>query len=424
MQNLALIPSPQAVDDPAVQELTTVLARQSILDDAGKVFGYELFDRSTQAHQHNAQSDSAMLFRVLSNAGADALFGKKTLFVNCTHEGLAGSHLELILPEQLVMEVPPVADHNPDAIADVLVKLQALVQRGFRIALDHHALTKPYASWLAVASFVKLDSTQIKPEVIGPFVRFAQKISHITLIADKVETAPQHALLKKLGITLFQGYWFSLPVIVNAKLVAPAQANILALISLVRREADIDEIEVLLKRDPTLSFNLLRFINLSGFGLNTEITSFRHAVMILGLKKLFRWATMLMSTAKSGSPPAVGNLAVLRGRLMENLVSDLLSKEDADNAFVTGVFSLLDTMLGMPLDKALASLSLPDPVLNALLHRSGPLAPFLKLTEVCETGSEAEVAQAAEALALSSHQVNLAHLDALVWTETLLSGNL
>lgn len=424
MSENPLIPSADAIQNHEVDELTTMLARQSILDSTGKVFGYELFNRSTAANKHDADSDATVLFRILSNVGADALFGKKTLFINCTHDSLSGQHLELVLPEQVVLEIPPIAGHDPETIEAVRLKMQALVQRGFRIALDHSALTKPYESWLPLAAFVKLDTTQLKPEVIEPFVRYAQKHTQATLIADKVETEAQQTMLAQLGIKHFQGYWFSRPVEVKAKLISPSQATILELINLVRAQADVEDIEALLKRDPTLSFNLLRFINSSGFGLNSEITSFRHAVMILGLKKLFRWATMLLSAAKvGGTPPAVGNLAVLRGRLMENLVGDLLSKEDADNAFVVGVFSLLDTMLGMPMAQALGSLSLPDAVIDALLRRSGPLAPFLRLAEVCETGSDDDVAQAAEALALSSHQVNIAHLEALVWTETLLGSS-
>ena len=133
--------------------------------------------------------------------------------------------------------------------------------------------------------------------------------------------------------------------------------------------------------------------------------------MILGMKKLFRWAAMLLTAArKDGTPSALGHMAVLRGRLMENLVGDLLSKEDADNAFVVGVFSLLDAMLGMPMDQALESLSLPEPVTDALLNDAGIFAPFLRMAKVCETNSEDEVNAAADSLAMTSHQVNMAHL--------------
>jgi c-di-GMP-related signal transduction protein len=169
-----------------------------------------------------------------------------------------------------------------------------------------------------------------------------------------------------------------------------------------------------------MSFNLLRFINSAGFGLSCEITSFRHAIMMLGLKRLFRWAALLMTTSRTGgAASAVGNMAVVRGRLMELLAAELLPQEECDNAFVTGVFSLLDTMLGIPLDKVLDSISLPESVSHALLHNTGILAPFLELTKACESADDVVFARTAEALQLTNQQVNGAHLQALVWAETL-----
>jgi EAL and modified HD-GYP domain-containing signal transduction protein len=292
------------------------------------------------------------------------------------------------------------------------------------MAFKHTVLTRPYASWLPLASFIKMEMTEVSESTVEPLLRLAQKVSKARVVAEKVETAEQHERLLAMGVELFQGYWFTKPSLVQARVVAPAQAIIIQLINLVRKEADPVEIETLLKRDPTLSFNLLRFINSSGFGLSVEITSFRHAVMILGLRKLFRWAAMLLTASRAGgSPPAVGNLAVLRGRLMELLAAEMLPAEEWDNAFVVGVFSLLDVMLGMPIEKALETIALPQHVVDALVHRTGIFAPFLRIVEVCESGTDAEVAQAAEALALTNRQVNMAHLEAMAWTENLLAGN-
>ena len=143
-----------------------------------------------------------------------------------------------------------------------------------------------------------------------------------------------------LGVRLFQGYWYSKPVVETSQSIRPAHAVIIQLINAVRKGAPTEQIEEVLKRDATLSFNLLRYINSSGFGLSTEITSFRHAVMILGLKKLFRWAALLLTMSREGGvPPAVGQMAIVRGRLMELLAAELLPAEECDNAFVTGVFS-------------------------------------------------------------------------------------
>lgn len=398
-----------------------IIARQAIVDEQRVVYGYELFDRSTASGAHTAASDAALLFNALSCAGAEALAGAQTVFINCTHDSLSGAHLELIQPEKVVLEIPPLPDGaRPEDIAALLPTLQALRASGFRLALGQQALRRAYTSWLPLAAFVKLDVQAFRPELAAPLVHFTNTHSQATLIAEKVETAEQYERMHALGVKLYQGYWFASPALVKASAIRPAQATIIELINLVRRQASVSTIETLLKKAPTLSFNLLRFINSSGFGLSCEITSFRHAVMILGLKKLFRWAALLLATSRAGgAPPAVGQTAVVRGRLMELLAAELLPAEDCDNAFVVGLFSLLDAMLGMPMEQALQSLALPAAVTDALLHGSGVFAPFLELTRACESGDEAAFAHATQALQLSNRQVNWAHLQALAWADGL-----
>ncbi len=396
------------------------IARQAILDRKRAVFGYELFDRSVQSTDHTAASDAQFLFNALSSTDNETLIDKKTLFINCTLDSLAGGHLDLVDPERLVLEIPPLAIAEAEQIQTRLPALQGLHQRGFRLAFDFSVLTQPYAAWLPLASFIKFDLSQLRPEAVSAFIQLAQSKSKAQLIADKVETEPQFEFVSELGVPLFQGYWFARPVVVEGQTVRPAQATILQLINMVRKQASTNEIEEVLKRDPTLSFNLLRFINSAGFGVRAEVTSFKHAVMLLGLKRLFKWAALLMTTSNAGNTAsAVGTTAVVRGRLMELLASEVLPPEECDNAFVVGVFSLLDTMLGMSLEAALATLTLPDNVTQALLQHTGPLSPFLDLTIACETGDDAAFARTATALGLDSNQINWAHLQALTWAESL-----
>ncbi len=396
------------------------IARQAIVDKNRAVFGYELFDRSTPLDTHTAASDAALLFNVLSHADNEGLMDTKVIFINCTHQTLAGGHLELIRPDRAVLEVPPLPGATDEEIEAYAPMLSAVRAQGFRLAFDHTALGKSYASWLPMAAFIKLDLSRLTPEIVKTAAQFSRTDTSTKLIAEKVETAAQHELAIKLGVHLFQGYWFAKPVLLAGQTVRPAQAAIIQLINLVRQQASTFEIEEVLKRDPTLSFNLLRFINSSGFGLSCQITSFRHAVMILGLKKLFRWAALLMTTSRvSGVAPAVGSMAIVRGRLMELLAAEMLPAEECDNAFVVGVFSLLDTMLGIPMEKALASISLPDTVIDALLHGTGALAPFLELVKACESADDESFARTADALQLTNRQVNWAHLQALAWAETL-----
>lgn len=410
-----------AFDTPPTENTDSMgIARQAIVDADQSIFGYEFLDRSVEANAHSAASDASLLFNLLSHADSAVLMEKKAIFINCTHQSLAGGHLELIQPDQVVLKLPLLDDDTPDQIQSHQLALAALCTRGFKLAFDHRVLNPAYAAWLPLASFIKLDMLQLGDAEFKAVSQFARAHTTARLIAQKVEDAAQFKRARAAGIDLFQGYWFARPTPIPGQIVRPAQASIIQLINLVRKQASTSEIEDVLKRDPTLSFKLLRFINSAGFGLSCEITSFRHAVMILGLKKLFRWAALLLTTSRaSGVHPAVGNMAVIRGRLMELLAAELLPPEESDNAFVVGVFSLLDTLLGIPLNRALESISLPQSVSDALLHNSGVLAPLLALTLACESADDDAFARLAESLQLSGQQINWAHLQALSWAESL-----
>jgi EAL and modified HD-GYP domain-containing signal transduction protein len=395
-----------------------LIARQAIVNAQQAVIGYELFNRSRTGPAHTAATDVALVFTALSHAGTEELVGKKLIFVNCTHESLTGGHLELVDPEKVVLEIPPLGHVATEEVATRLPILMALRERGFHLAFNHTVLQSTYASWLPLADYIKLDLSTLAPDQLAVLISYANRHSQADLIAEKVETAQQYDMASSKGIQMFQGYWFARPSVVQAKLVSPSQASILELINLVRKQASTDAIEDVLKKDAGLAFNLMRLINSSGFGLTREITSFRQAVMLMGLKKLFRWAALLLTTSRTGGPPSsVGQTAVVRGRLMELLALETQPQEEADEAFVVGIFSLLDAMLGMPMPAALNLLSVPEAVSAALLRREGYLGAMLTLAEACESSDDDAFNRAAGTVHLSSPQINGAHLQALAWAD-------
>ncbi|MCX7278330.1 MAG: HDOD domain-containing protein [Burkholderiales bacterium] len=394
------------------------IARQPIMDAQRAVTAYELFDRST-AH-HNAASDVALIFNAMTHTGMDSLIGKVTIFVNCTYESLAGGHLDLVQPDKVVLEVGPVPGHAPDEIAARQHTLQELRKRGFRLAFNHTVLAPVYAGWQPLADFVKLDLRALKPEQLQVIAQAVKTRTKAAIVAEKIETEAQFATMASYGATLFQGYWFARPDVIKTKVVTPAQAHVLQLINLVRNQATTDEIEKVLKADAILGFNLMRLINSASFGLNNEITSFRQAVMLMGLKKLFRWAALLLTAARAdGAAAAVGTTAVVRGRMMELLATGTLTPEECDGAFVVGIFSLLDVMLGIPMEQALDLLSLPPAVNEALRSGSGIYGSMLALTKACENNDDDAFNAAAHSLQFTNHHINMAHMEAMVWADGL-----
>jgi len=409
----------QVLAYPQVTEVGSHVSRQVILDSAGAVLAWELFDGSG-APTH-PERDAETFLQAISLLSTKAISKRRMLFLRCAADSLASEHLELIEPSHVVLDLALPAHSDPARVKAMEPMLAAVSRRGFRIALPHDALGSAWQTWLPYASFMKLETARLPEPAIGPLVQLARARDRLRVIGCGVDDQVQYQWARSLGLDLFQGRWFAEPMPVKADSLRPTQAMIHRLIILLRNEADLTDIEDLLKHDPALGFNLMRYINSGGFGLQTKVTSFRHAVMVLGLRRMTRWAALLMATSRDVSLPAIGHTAVVRGRLMELLAAELLPQEQRDQAFVVGVFSLLHLMTGMPIERALEGLPLPEPVLDALLHGRGQLAVFLELTEACERADDAVFSRTASQLKLSGRQVNMAHLQALAWAEELLA---
>lgn len=214
--------------------------------------------------------------------------------------------------------------------------------------------------------------------------------------------------------------WFFLKGVTPAKKLNPGQAQTIRLLNLVRANADIKEIEAALKQDVALSVKLLRYINSAGFGLTVEIQSFRHAVTMLGYDKLNKWLSLLLVTSsKDAAAPALMQAAIARGRFMEMTAKDYVDKNELDNLFITGAFSLLDILLGVLMETALADMHLPDTINDALISGSGPYAPFLALAKASEQADYAKYSAQAAELQLAPETVNHALLEALAFADSL-----
>jgi EAL and modified HD-GYP domain-containing signal transduction protein len=197
-----------------------------------------------------------------------------------------------------------------------------------------------------------------------------------------------------------------------------AQGDLHVIVELIRRvdgEEPIDKLESTLRRDPSLAFKLLRYINSPAFGLRVEISSFSHAIMMLGYQRLKRWLALLLATAsKDVNQKPIMFAAVRRGLLMEELVRGNGDEELRSEMFICGVFSLLDRMFQQPFKELLGSLPVPQRVYEALVDNAGPYQPYVELVRAIENESLFEFRESAEKLMMSVSEINRAELRALM----------
>jgi EAL and modified HD-GYP domain-containing signal transduction protein len=206
----------------------------------------------------------------------------------------------------------------------------------------------------------------------------------------------------------------------------PIPAGVTTVVDLMQRvdrQEPAEKLEAVIKNDPTLAFRLMRYLNSPGFGLSVEISSFRHALMILGYQRLKRWLALLVTSAVDDPDmKPLMQLAVRRGLLMEEIARPGGDDALRNELFICGVFSTLDRMIGQSFEQLLKTIPVQESVAQALGHDSGPCAPFLALARAVEAESAYDIREAAEVLMLSVGDVNRALAKSLVHAHSLTKG--
>jgi len=398
---------------------TNFLVREPLLDPKQRVVGYELAwqQRGASSSVEALEALIAFVAEQVVDQDGDWLLRDKTLFLDAVPAMLSTDALHQLPPEHTVLSLKAAELANADTVSAV----QALRAGGVGILLRAVDLARAGSRLATVASYVEV---RFSGADVGTQARTyaALKQSTVGMVARPVTSWADFDACAALGLSAFVGKLHLTPrPTTDPKGLNPAQAIIMQLMQMVRQEADIAQLEAVLKRDATLSYKLLRYINSAGFGAGREVQSLRQALTLLGYTPLYRWLTLLLATASTtGYSPVLLETAVVRGRLAELLAVPALGKVEAENVFVAGMFSLLDRLLGIPMAEVLANIQLSDDIVAALLTRGGKYGPYLALAEACELNSDL-VASLAASLKLSPLDVNKAHLSALAWAQNVAS---
>ncbi len=397
---------------------TNFIVREPLLDPKQRVIGYELSWKHDDMQPITDADLESLVGFVAEHVNDDErgwLLRDKVLFLDAVPAMLSTDALHALPPDRTVLTMKAADLANPDTLAAV----QGLRAGGVGISVRDGDLGHLGKNLGMSASYIEVRFTGA--DVAAQARTYAAvKQSTVRMVGRPVTSWADFDACAALGLDAFVGKLHLTPRAGSpVKGMNPAQAIILQLMQMVTANEDIPKIESVLKRDPALSYKLLRFINSAGFGSGREIQSLRQAIGMLGYAPLYRWLTLLLATAsKSGYSPVLMETAVVRGRLAELLGSKFLARGEGENLFVAGMFSLLDRLLGLSMREVLDTIQLPDEVVRALLTRGGMYGPYLALAEACELNSHL-VASLAKSLGISPLEVNKAHLSALAWAQNV-----
>ena len=403
---------------PAVSDQVFV-ARQPILDEHNRVFGYELLYRAgasaTQCSGPVEQASAKVLNDAILGVGLDTLAAGKLAFMNVSRKVLLTDAATIIPPTGTVIEL------LEDIAADdeVVAACKSLHARGYAIALDDFVPGSDAEMLLPYAKFVKMDVIATSPDDLSNAVtRLLGR--GLRIVAEKVETATAHDDARAMGCTLFQGYHFCRPRTFSVGAISTSQLTQMRLLSALNNpEASFLDIEELIKRDASLSYRVLRCVNSAAFGVRKEVHSIREALQLLGLAQIRKWASIWSLVGLNGGSPELVTLTVLRARSCEILAEALSDADSSSDYFLLGLCSLLDALLGVPMDAAVDDLPLGAQTRDALLGHENPLRHLLDAVTSYERGAWDEAAAAAARIRLTADDLAKAYTGALEWSRDL-----
>ncbi len=400
------------------------LVRQSILDRAQNLEGFELLFRSSQKNPPQSLDDDTVNGLVINHAfnelGFKNVLGKYRGFINVGKGILMSDMIELLPKDQLVFEL----GESVSIDAEVLERCKRLKSLGYMLAVD--AVAHRSVDIEPLRGIVDVIKVDIKPLAQTELTDIVSRLKKwpVRLLAEKVDDRETAKRCFNLGFNLFQGHYFSKPVILTGRRLAHSELELMRLIGLVMSDAETGTIVQVFKENPGLTFNLLRLTNSVAIGGYKKITSVNHAIMELGRRQLLRWLQMLLFANDKNAvfPNPLLQLAATRGKFMELLARQIdgNNQDLEDNAYMVGILSLMDTLLGMPLAEVILPLNAPYDVSSALLFRSGQLGKLLQLVEQLEEYDMEAASQSVEELTpLDISQVNTAQIEALAWANRI-----
>ncbi len=395
------------------------LARQPVLDIKLRTWGYELLFRagienSFLSKENNYDGDTATM-SIINDALLDSINdlsqGAKSL-INFTRALLLEDYAQLLDKENVIIEI--LEDVIPDKrVVESCVRLKKM---GYTIALDDFFFREEYRELLELVDIVKLDfvaADQQERESIVDKI----KPYNVVMLAEKVESYQDFVHAKNMGCELFQGYFFSKPIMVKRDRIQESKFAKLRLISEVNSSSfDITKIEAIIKSDPVLTLRLLKYMNSSYFSFRSEVTSIQKAIIMLGPKRLKRWTTVVAAADLSkGLPLELLKESLFRAKFCELVGESVENNDLVEEFFMVGLLSCVDAFFGMPKEDLLRDLPLSVRVKSILLGSDDQslLYHSLEIARALEFGMWDYVDNISKSENIGSTLIKNAYIDAV-----------
>ena len=389
------------------------IARQPILGSNGNVIGYELLyyqDSGLTFHAHDSNTAQAIV-QFFNQLDESSFLDDKEAFLTFTPNLLMQNIPRVFDPRKLVIQIEDNVLIHPVA----RMMLQRYKKQGYRLSLIGFQFNSRYMDILPMMAILRINFKNITQEQMDTYRSVASEFN-LKLAAYNVDDLDTRALAEKCGVDYIQGK--AVAEIARARAQKTPQhlkTNFFHLMAAVtREEPDLDEIAQLISMDVTLTFSLLKMVNSSYFSLPNRVKDIKQALTILGLGQLRQWIYLLSFGGEDDITDELIKVSFQRAIFCQNLSENISNFPLAfSEAYMLGMFSILDQLLDVPMEDALASLPISDALKNGLTKQEGPCGAMYLLTLAYEQGEWHKVNKYAEELQLPLSIIAQQYLEAV-----------
>lgn len=410
---------------PLSLERQPIFARQPVFDANGKIWGYELLYRSpVNLQMATIVNDTAATASVILNGfeiARSSLKSSQKLLINFTGSLIETQVVTLLPPEICIIEIL----ENVQPTPSVLDAVRAIKAAGYTIALDDYMGQEHLRPFLPLVDIVKIDVLGLSMrEVAQLMLRLRGDRIKAVLLAEKVEDEKTVRICRELGFSLFQGYFFSKPEVILGKKMSTSQAVRMRILALcINDDVDMRAVSEAVLHDPIITARFLSFANSAYFSPPETIRTVYHALTLVGTVTFMQWICVIVLATLETSHTAheLAVLASQRAKFLECLGKKLQGRGafppdlSISSLFLTGLFSLLESVMRMPLPDILADVPLDPDAYAALTGRESPYTPWLKLMDLYEQGEWEKSIAIAHRLNLVEQDLPAAYSNALEW---------
>ncbi len=398
-----------------------LFARQPIFDRSLKVVAYELLFRggldSLTRSVPGDEATSHVLMYAFGQHQIQEITGQVPAYINFTRHWVM--HPPTLPPQQLVVEVL----EDVPADKQVLNGLKQLREKGYQIALDDFLITRDSEVFLQFADVVKIDVLALAERQLAEYVARLQPLG-VKLLAEKIESFAMFQRCQDLGFDYYQGYFLSRPHILEGLAIDERKTSALRQLNLLTsaNSSAATVFDVIDSHTP-LRRQILRVIQALPGHDSAGLTRLEDATEQLGLVRLGAWAAFVALTLQTDKPQAVWAQGLCRARFCELISRHIAGQRAADVGFVSGLLSMLDAFLDLPMEYLVAQLDLTPPLKEALLNKAGEAGCALDVMLQLEAADWQSLSHSpwCASQRLSEQDIALAYGDALSWSQHLMS---